>query len=127
MDVRIDVFAVLGLELGAAHVLRNAGGRVTDDVLRGLALSANVFGVQRVVLMQHTGCGLAGVTDEQLRERTGADLGFYPIADHAEALRQDVDVLARTPYLAPITVVEGSVYDIASGAVEQVVRWERPA
>lgn len=126
MDARIDALAVLGLRLGAAHVLRNGGGRVTDDVLRGLALSANVFGVETVVLMQHTGCGLVGVTDEELRERTGADIGFLPIADHAEALRQDVQILAGTPFLTPITAVEGSVYDIATGKVEQVVRWDRP-
>ena len=99
MDARIDVFAVLGLHLGEAHVIRNAGGRVTDDVLRSLALSSHVLGVDTVVVMQHTKCGLAGVTDEELRERTGADLGFFPIDDHAAALREDIDLLdddART-------------------------------
>src|SRR6478609_10269808 len=72
MDARIDVFAALGLHLGEAHVIRNAGGRVTDDVLRSLALSTHVLGVDTVLLMQHTKCGLAGVTDEQLQEATGA-------------------------------------------------------
>ena len=67
MDARIDVFAVLGLHLGEAHVIRNAGGRVTDDVLRSLALSSHVLGVDTVVVMQHTKCGLAGVTDEELQ------------------------------------------------------------
>src|SRR5215212_2547837 len=71
MDARIDVFAALGLHLGEAHVIRNAGGRVTDDVLRSLALSCHVLGVDTVVVMQHTQCGLAGVTDEELRVRTG--------------------------------------------------------
>jgi carbonic anhydrase len=127
MDARIDVFAALGLHLGAAHVLRNAGGRVTDDVLRSLAVSSHLFGVETVLVVQHSGCGLAGVTDEELRERIGADLGFYPIADHAAALRQDVEIVAGTPYLGPITVVEGSVYDLETGAIEQVIRWERPA
>src|SRR5580698_10240465 len=79
MDARIDVFAILGLHLGEAHVIRNAGGRVTDDVLRSLALSSQVLGVDTVVVMQHTQCGLAGVTDERLRELTAADLGFFPI------------------------------------------------
>ena len=78
MDARIDVFAVLGLHLGEAHVIRNAGGRVTDDVLRSLALSCHVLGVDTVVVMQHTKCGLAGVTDAELRELTGAELGFFP-------------------------------------------------
>src|SRR4028119_1212283 len=81
MDARIDVFAVLGLHLGEAHVIRNAGGRVTDDVLRSLALSSHVLGVDSVVVMQHTKCGLAGVTDEELRRITGAEVGFLPIAD----------------------------------------------
>src|SRR3954449_7150356 len=91
MDARIDVFAALGLHLGEAHVIRNAGGRVTDDVLRSLALSCHVLGVDTVVVMQHTKCGLAGVTDDELRQRTGADLGFFPIDDHAAALHEDVD------------------------------------
>ena len=100
MDARIDVFAVLGLHLGEAHVIRNAGGRVTEDVLRSLALSSAVLGVDTAVVMQHTKCGLFGVDDAQLRELTGADLGFLPIDDHVAALREDVDQLARTPYLS---------------------------
>ena len=75
MDARIDVFAALGLHLGEAHVIRNAGGRVTDDVLRSLALSSHVLGVDTVVVMQHTKCGVAGVSDEELRRMTGAASG----------------------------------------------------
>jgi carbonic anhydrase len=126
MDARIDVFAALGLQLGESHVLRNAGGRVTEDVLRSLALSVHVLGVDTVVVMQHTQCGLAGVTDEELRERTGADLGFLPIHDHAEDVRADVATLAATPYLSPVARIAGLVYDVATGAVTEVVRWERP-
>lgn len=126
MDARIDVFAVLGLHLGEAHVIRNAGGRVTDDVLRSLALSSGVLGVETAVVMQHTKCGLVGVSDAQLRELTGADLGFFPIDNHAAALREDVDLLARTPYLARLQLIAGLVYDVESGEIEDVVRWERP-
>jgi carbonic anhydrase len=125
MDARIDVFAVLGLHLGEAHVIRNAGGRVTDDVLRSLALSSNVLGVQTVVVMQHTKCGLAGVTDEELQEITGANLGFFPIDDHAAALREDITLLAEKSYLAPLKVIAGFVYDVESGQVDDVVYWER--
>jgi carbonic anhydrase len=125
MDARIDVFAALGLLLGEAHVIRNAGGRVTDDVLRSLALSSHVLGVDTVVVMQHTQCGLAGVTDEELRERTGADLGFFPIDDHAEALREDIQTLIDTPYLAPIRRIAGFVYDLVGGEIAEVARWER--
>jgi carbonic anhydrase len=127
MDARIDVFAALGLHLGEAHVIRNAGGRVTDDVLRSLALSCHVLGVDTVVVMQHTKCGLAGVTDEELRERTGADLGFFPIDDHAAALREDIRLLADTAYLGPVKRIAGFVYDVESGEIDDVVRWEHPA
>jgi carbonic anhydrase len=124
MDARIDVFAALGLHLGEAHVLRNAGGRVTEDVLRSLALSSHVLGVDTVVVMQHTKCGLEGVTDEELRERTGADLGFFPIADHAVALREDIELLAKAPYLDTVKVFAGFVYDVESGEIDDVVRWD---
>ena len=125
MDARIDVFAVLGLHLGEAHVIRNAGGRVTDDVLRSLALSSHVLGVDTVVVMQHTKCGLAGVTDEELRTFTGADLGFFPIDDHAAALREDIALLASTPFLTPLNIIAGFIYDVESGEIDDLVRWER--
>ena len=125
MDARIDVFAALGLKLGEAHVIRNAGGRVTDDVMRSLALSSHVLGVEYVVVMQHTRCGLEGVTDDELRERTGADLGFFPIADHTEAMKQDVGLLAETPYLSKVRVIAGFVYDVDTGLVRDVCRVER--
>jgi carbonic anhydrase len=126
MDARIDVFAVLGLELGDAHIVRNAGGRLTEDVLRSLALSSGVLGVDTVVVMQHTKCGLAGASDADLRARTGADLDFLPIADHGVALRADIERLAGTAYLSGVQTIAGFVYDVDSGRVEDVVRWERP-
>lgn len=127
MDARIDVLAVLGLHLGEAHVLRNAGGRVTEDVLRSLALSTHVLGVRTVVIMQHTKCGLAGVTDQELRARTGADLGFLPIEDHESALREDVDDLMARPYLSLVAAVSGLIFDVETGRVTPVVTRERPA
>lgn len=127
MDARIDVFAVLGLHLGEAHVIRNAGGRVTDDVLRSLALSCHVLGVDTVVVMQHTKCGLAGVTDGELQQLTGADLGFFPIDDHPAALREDISILSTTSYLGPIQNIAGFVYDVETGRLDDVVRWQRPA
>jgi len=126
MDARIDVFAALGLHLGEALVIRNAGGRVTEDVLRSLALSTHVLGVDSVIVMQHTKCGLAGVTDEKLRRLTGAELGFHAIGDHAVALREDVELLASTDYLRPLAVIAGFIYDVETGKIEDVVRWERP-
>jgi carbonic anhydrase len=127
MDARIDVFAALGLQLGEAHVIRNAGGRVTEDVLRSLALSTHVLGVRTVVVMQHTKCGLAGVTDEELRQHTGADVGFLPIRDHAEDLREDIELLVATPYLDTVAVFAGLVYDVETGSVIETTRHERAA
>ena len=126
MDARIDVFAALGLQLGDAHVIRNAGGRVTGDVLRSLALSSHVLRVATVVVMQHTKCGLAGVSDAELRARTGADLAFHPIDDHVAALRADVDTLTATPFLGPVCEVAGLIYDVDTGGIDDIVRWRRP-
>ena len=125
MDARIDVFAILGLHLGDAHVIRNAGGRVTPDVLRSLAISSHVLGVDTVVVMQHTKCGLTGVTEEELVEQVGADLGFFPIRDHASALHEDIDLLAAAPYLEPVKQIGGFVYDVETGRLDDVVRSER--
>jgi len=127
MDARIDVFAALGLQLGEANIIRNAGGRVTDDVLRSLALATHELGVEVVAVMQHTKCGLTGITDEELQERTGADVGFHAIDDHGATLRADIDLLASTPYLSPLKVIAGLVFDTETGKVDDLVRWERPS
>ena len=127
MDARIDVFAALGLHLGEAHVIRNAGGRVTDDVLRSLTLSTHVLGVDTLVVMQHTKCGLAGVTDDELQQRTGADIKFLSIDDHSTALREDIDLVIAKPYLATLDVIAGFVYDVETAGVAEVIRWQRSA
>jgi carbonic anhydrase len=128
MDARIDVFAVLGLHLGEAHVIRNAGGRVTEDTVRSLTLSSNILGVDTVVVMQHTQCGLAGTTDEALRELTGATFGaFFSIDNHHTALQADIEVLASKKYLGQVQAIAGFLFDVDTGKVEDVVRWERPA
>ena len=127
MDARIDVFAALGLDLGDAHVIRNAGGRVTDDVLRSLALSTHALGVDTVALIEHTECGLTGTSEDDLRKLTGADTEFLAIADHSEALRRDVELIVSTPYLRTITSVAGFLLDIAAGTLDEVVRGGLPA
>ena len=125
MDARIDVAAVLGLERGDAHVIRNAGGRLTDDVLRSLAVSTHVGGVDTVVMMQHTQCAMAGTTDEDLRARTGANLAFFAIVDHHTALRRDIEALSVVPFLGQVTLAAGLLYDIDTGKVDEIVRWDR--
>jgi carbonic anhydrase len=126
MDARIDVLAALDLELGDAIVLRNAGGRVTDDVLRSLAVATHKLDVETVVVMQHTQCGVWGVTDDDLQTLTGADLSFFPIDDHAAALEADVELLATRPYLERVKGISGFVYDVLSGEVDDVIHWQRP-
>jgi carbonic anhydrase len=125
MDSRIDVFVALGLHLGDAHIVRNAGARVSDDVLRSLALSVRTMGVDTVVLMQHTGCGLEGVTDEELQEATGAAIDFLPIADHGDAIRSDIELLAAAPALEPVATIVGLLFDIGTGRVEELASWTR--
>jgi len=124
MDTRLDVVTALGLRIGDAHILRNAGGRVTADVLRSLALSSHVLGTDTVLLMQHTGCGLTGVTDEYLRELTGADIEFLAIDDHVDSLRHDLAAIANTPYLVLLEEIAGILYDIESGEIVHVERWD---
>ncbi len=126
MDSRIDVFVALGLHLGDAHIVRNAGARVTDDVLRSLALSVRTMGTDTIVLMQHTGCGLEGVTDEELREATGTAIDFLPIADHGDAIRADIEILAGSPALEPVQTIVGLLFDITTGTVEELASWSRP-
>jgi carbonic anhydrase len=92
-----------------------------------LALSTQILGVDTVVVMQHTKCGLAGVSDDELRKLTGADLGFFPIDDHAAALQEDIALLSTKRYLNPLKVIAGLIYDVESGELEDVVYWERTA
>ena len=125
MDARIDVFAVLGLRTGDAHVIRNAGGRVTDDMLRSLAVSTHVLGVDTLVVMQHTKCGMAGVSDDELQRLTTADLEFLTIDDHTASLQHDVDQLSATPYLDRLRTIAGVLYDLESGRVDEIVHWQR--
>jgi carbonic anhydrase len=127
MDTRLDVYALLGLRPGDAHVIRNAGGRVTDDVLRSLIVSIEVLGTTAVAVIQHTDCGMAKATDDELRalvrERRGADpepLRFLTIDDHAETIRADVASLRASPFLPPDLDIRGFLYDVGTGRLAPV-------
>jgi carbonic anhydrase len=126
MDARIDPLAALGLWPGEVHVLRNAGGRVTDDVVRSLTLSAHELGVDTVLVIEHTGCGLSGTTDAALQASTGASFPFFAITDHEASLREDVARLADEPTLGPIVEIAGLVYDTPTGHLTEITRWTRP-
>lgn len=121
MDSRMDIFAMLGLEVGDAHVIRNAGGIVTDDVIRSLTLSQRALGTREIVLVHHTDCGLLGVSDDDFAAELKADTGAVPSwraggfedahADVAESIRR----LVASPFLLHRDRVSGFVYDVDTG------------
>ncbi len=126
MDSRLDVFAALGLGSGEAHVLRNAGGVITDDVIRSLAISQRRLGTREVMLVHHTDCGMQKLTDDgfrtELREETGVAPAFaIESFDDVEAdVRQSILRVRRSPFLVHREGVRGFVYDVDSGLLREV-------
>ncbi len=128
MDSRIDPLAILGLAVGDAKVIRNAGGRVTPDVLRSLALATTMLDVDRIAIMQHTRCALAGRTDSELATAFPADVAeeagrwpFLAMPDPDASLREDVDAVRNCRLISGGVAVEGWRYDVEAGAVARVV------
>jgi carbonic anhydrase len=127
MDSRIDIFAAFGLELGEAHIIRNAGGLVTDDVLRSLVISQSLLATREVVLIHHTNCGLHRADEAklaaQLRERAGADppYAFGAFADLDDAVRAAVARVREHPFLPHRDHVRGFVYDVGNGHLREIV------
>ncbi|MGH3098199.1 MAG: beta-class carbonic anhydrase, partial [Streptosporangiales bacterium] len=119
MDARIDVLAMLGLRSGDAKVLRNAGARVTDDVLSALVLAAHLLGVTRVLIVAHTDCRMTKATDGELHAEMLArgfdtrSLDFHTIENQAETLARDVQKVRSSPYLPAELAVAGGRYDVA--------------
>lgn len=127
MDARLQPERFLGLAVGDAHVLRNAGGRVSEDVIRSLIISSWELGTTDVVVIHHTRCGLVALRDEDLRRRiadeTGADTGaldFLTFADLEESVREDVRLVRGSPFLPRRLRVSGFVYDVGTGRLRQV-------
>jgi carbonic anhydrase len=121
MDARLDLFRSLGLEVGDAHILRNAGGRASDDAIRSLVVSAHLLGTREIGVIHHTNCGLEGVTDEEVAERTGVTgMAFLAFPDARESVRDDVERIVGLGHLPDGMVVWGAVYDVDSGALDVV-------
>ena len=126
MDSRLDVFGALGLKEGEAHVMRTAGGVVTDDVIRSLAISQRRLGTREVMLIHHTDCGMAKITDdgfrEELREATGMTPPFAieSFTDVREAVRQSIARVRSSPFLEHRDQVRGFVYDVDSHRLTEV-------
>ena len=127
MDSRIEPLAMLGLQKGDAKILRNAGGRVTDDVLRTLVLATHLLGVDRVLVVEHTECKMASATDEQVHasiyEASGLDtrsLSFQTMDDQLHTLSTDVQKVRSSPYLPKGIEVGGFLYDVRTGRLREV-------
>ena len=121
MDARLDLFRSLGLETGDAHILRNAGGRASDDAIRSLVVSAHLLGTREIGVIHHTNCGLEGVTDAQVAERTGVTgMAYLSFPDARESVPDDVERIRRSGHLPAGVVVWGAVYDVDSGALDVV-------
>jgi carbonic anhydrase len=127
MDARLDVYRALGLDEGEAHVIRNAGGVVTDDEIRSLAISQRLLGTTEIVLIHHTDCGMLTFTDEDFRSSIEQDTGVRPDW-HSEAfpdlegdVRTSLKKIADSPFIPDKHSVRGFVFDVATGRLTEVV------
>lgn len=126
MDARIKVFDVFGLTHGEVHIMRNAGGVVTDDVVRSLSISQRQLGTREVIVMQHTSCGLATITDDDFKDAIEKDTGLRPpwaveaFREVKDSVRQSVERVRRSPFIPHTENVRGFVYDVQTAALTEV-------
>jgi carbonic anhydrase len=127
MDARLDPARALGIEPGDAHVIRNAGGVVTDDVIRSLSISQHELGTQEVILLHHTRCGMQTLTDEDFaraRELSTGQLPPWPVrafSDLEEDVRESIQRVTESPFIPRKQSVRGFVYEVESGRVREVI------
>jgi carbonic anhydrase len=125
MDSRMPLFQMLGLEVGDAHVIRNAGGVVTEDVIRSLTISQHVLGTREILLVHHTQCGMQATDDtsfaDQVQEATGRrpPWAVRAFRDAADDVRESIRLLRESPYLLSHDI-RGTVYDVDSGRLSEV-------
>ncbi len=126
MDARIETGRLLGLEEGDAHVIRNAGGVVTEDVLRSLVISQRLLGTREIILIHHTDCGMVTFTDDQLKAQIEADIGLRPpfameaFPDEEEDVRQSIRRIQACPFIPVKDSIRGFVYDVKTGRLNEV-------
>jgi carbonic anhydrase len=125
MDARLDVYAMLGLKEGEAHVIRNAGGVVTDDAMRSLIISQRLLGTKEIILIHHSDCGMIGFKDDELHEQIAAEVGerphfaFEAFEDVEEDVREGIRRIESSPFL-PHRNVRGFVFDVETGRLREV-------
>jgi carbonic anhydrase len=126
MDSRMKIFGLLGMGDGESHVIRNAGGVVTDDVIRSLAVSQRLLGTTEIILIHHTDCGLQKITDDEFKREVEADTGIRPpwaveaFADAAADVRQSIGRLKASPFVPHKDAIRGFVFDVANGRLNEV-------
>jgi carbonic anhydrase len=126
MDSRMDIFQMLGLEHGEAHIIRNAGGVVTDDVIRSLVLSQRLLGTREIVLVHHTNCGLQAISEDEFKAEIEAEVGIKPwwalecFTDPFADVRQSINRLRNSPFVKHKEHISGFVYDVADGRLHAV-------
>jgi len=126
MDARLDVHGLLGLQLGDAHVIRNAGGVVTDDEIRSLAISQRLLGTEEIVLIHHTDCGMLTFSDDDFRGAVEKDTGIRPewaaetFSDLDADVRQSIARIKASPFIPRTDSVRGFVYEVETGKLREV-------
>jgi carbonic anhydrase len=127
MDARLHPETFLGLEIGDAHMIRNAGGRASDDAIRSLIISSRLLGTREFLVIHHTDCGMLTFSNEDLQGKLAADTGadasgidFLPFSDLEQSVRDDVGRIKASPFIDPDIEVTGFVYDVKTGALAAV-------
>jgi carbonic anhydrase len=126
MDARLNPYGLLGLQEGDAHVIRNAGGVVTDDEIRSLAISQRLLGTEEIILIHHTDCGMLTFTDDEFKRSVQDDTGIKPewaaeaFADLDEDVRQSIARIKASPFIPRKDSVRGFVYDVHTGQLNEV-------
>ena len=127
MDVRLNLYSLLGMGDGEAHVIRNAGGVVTDDVVRSLAISQRLLGTREIMLVHHTDCGLQKTTEDEFKRAIEADTGIRPpwavesFTDPGQDVRQSIGRIKASPFIPHKESIRGFVFDVATGKLNEVV------
>jgi carbonic anhydrase len=127
MDTRLIPSRILGLNEGEAHILRNAGGVVTDDAIRSLSLSQNLLGTEEIILLHHTECGMLTLTDEEYADRMEAETGQRPewsahaFSDVEQEVRESLDRLRESPFIPKKDSIRGFIFDVKTGELREVM------
>jgi len=126
MDARLDVHKILGIQEGDAHVIRNAGGAVTDDAIRSLAISQRLLGTKEIILIHHTDCGMLTFKDDDLRKQIEKETGVRPafaleaFGDLDEDVKQSIARIKASPFIPNKSSIRGFVYDVRTGKLNEV-------